>query len=285
MALSFSDRGVWVVVALVVFSLGAGVRRGASQEAPGRILRLNLRTRVEPFRGSGVWREVSFEQEFPARETALVICDMWDRHWCSGASQRVEILARKMAPVIDRTRAQGVLIIHAPSETMNFYKDQAPRRRIMAAAKTDPPPSLILPEPPLPIDDSDGGCDTPQDKFYKAWTRENAAIRVADEDVISDDGGEIYSLLRQRGVKNLLVMGVHTNMCVLNRSFAIKQMTKWGIHCALVRDLTDTMYNPQDRPYVPHDQGTGLVVEYIEKYWCPSVLSADLVRALADSVK
>jgi len=66
-------------------------------------------------------------------------------------------------------------------------------------------------------------------------------------------------------------------MCVLNRSFAIKQMVKWGVKIALVRDLTDTMYNPAMPPYVSHDEGTRLVVAYIEKFWCPSVLSADLL--------
>jgi len=67
---------------------------------------------------------------------------------------------------------------------------------------------------------------------------------------------------------------------VLNRPFAIQQMTKRGIRCILVRDLTNCLYNPKDRPYVAHDQGTELVVEYIEKYWCPSLLGSDLERAL-----
>ncbi len=134
----------------------------------------------------------------------------------------------------------------------------------------------------MPIDDSDGGCDTP-DKFYKAWTRENATLHIAPEDAISDNGAEIYSLLRARGIENLLVMGVHTNMCILNRTFAVKQMTKWGVRCVLVRDLTDSMYNPKDRPFVAHDRGTALVIEHIEKYWAPTVLSADLIAALPPS--
>ena len=75
-------------------------------------------------------------------------------------------------------------------------------------------------------------------------------------------------------------MGVHTNMCVLNRTFAIKQMTKLGMHCVLVRDMTDAMYDPKQKPYVSHEQGTQLVIEHIEKYWCPSVLSADITAAL-----
>ena len=58
-------------------------------------------------------------------------------------------------------------------------------------------------------------------------------------------------------------------------------MMKWGIRCVLVRDLTDSMYDPATRPYVAHEQGTELVVRHIEKYWCPSVLSPDLTRALS----
>ena len=73
-------------------------------------------------------------------------------------------------------------------------------------------------------------------------------------------------------------MGVHTNMCVLGRSFAIRQMTRWGVNCILVRDLTDTMYNPRMKPYVPHEKGTELVISHIERYWCPSILSRDLLR-------
>jgi hypothetical protein len=49
----------------------------------------------------------------------------------------------------------------------------------------------------------------------------------------------------------------------------------------LVRDLTDAMYNPACRPFVPHEAGTELVIEHIEKYWCPSVLSADLLAGIS----
>jgi nicotinamidase-related amidase len=246
----------------------------------GADLRLPLRSRVEAFKGSGVWQEVRLDEAVPAAETAIVICDMWDRHWCSGASRRVAELAVRMAPVVDEARARGIRIIHAPSETMEFYKDWPQRQGILRMAKIEPPAPLGLSDPPLPIDDSGGGCDT-NDSFYKAWTREIATLPMGAADVISDDGPQIYAFLRERGIRNLLVMGVHVNMCVLNRSFAIKKMTNWGIRCVLVRDLTDSMYNPKDRPLVSHDQGTELVVEHIEKYWCPTMTSADLMKALA----
>jgi len=245
---------------------------------------IDLRSRVEVFKGSGDWREVSLRQSLPAEKTAVLICDMWDKHWCGGATQRVNALAAKMAPFLESARRQGIRIIHAPSETMAFYADAPQRKAILALPKIEPPAPLVLPDPPLPIDDKHGGCDTP-DQFYKAWTREHPGLRIDPADVISDSGPEIYSFLRDRGIHTLLVMGVHTNMCVLNRTFAIKKMTALGIHCILVRDLTDAMYNPQDAPYVSHDAGTQLVIEYIEKYWCPTALSTDLLRAFAHREK
>ena len=72
---------------------------------------------------------------------------------------------------------------------------------------------------------------------------------------------------------------MHTNMCILNRTFSIKQMVRWGVDIALVRDLTDAMYNPARPPYVSHEEGTRLVVEYIEKFWCPTVTSDEVLAA------
>jgi nicotinamidase-related amidase len=115
--------------------------------------------------------------------------------------------------------------------------------------------------------------------MYKAWTRQHAGIRIDAADVISDNGAEVYSFLRERGIGTLLVMGVHTNMCILNRTFAIKRMTSLGIRCILVRDLTDAMYNPADAPHVSHVAGTNLVIEHIEKYWAPTTTSGELLRA------
>jgi nicotinamidase-related amidase len=247
---------------------------------PAADLQLPVRSRIEAFKGSGQWEEVHLKETLPTSQMAIVICDMWDKHWCSGASGRVAVLAHRMVPLLDVARSHQIQIIHAPSETMAFYQGWPQRQSIQRIAKVEPPMGLGLSSPPLPIDDVNGGCDTVADQFYKAWSRENAILPIAPQDVISDDGSQIYSLLRQRGIRNLLVMGVHANMCILNRSFAIKQMTNWGVRCILVRDLTDSMYNPQDRPRVSHEQGTELIVQHIEKYWCPSALSADLTSAL-----
>jgi nicotinamidase-related amidase len=241
---------------------------------------LALRSRVELFRGSEQWSEVRVDYPFDPAKTALIVCDMWDKHWCSGANARVAVLVKKLEPVLETARSKGIIIVHAPSETMSFYANMPQRQRMLALPAFAPPKELNLAAPPLPIDDSDGGCDTPGEKEHRAWTCENPGLKIADQDYISDSGREIYNLLRSRGIETVFYTGVHANMCILNRTFAIKQMTKWGVHCILLRDLTDAMYGPQDAPHVSHRQGTELVVEYIEKYWSPTALSGDFTRAL-----
>ena len=223
---------------------------------------------------------VEFNETFEPKRSALILCDMWDRHWCRGANPRVEQIVRRAVPLLEKARAKGVLIIHAPSDTMDFYADAPQRRAMLALPRQQPPPPLDRTAPPLPIDDSDGGCDTPGDKSYKAWSRQHPGLMVGPDDLISDKGEEVVSALRLRGIAHLFVMGVHTNMCILNRTFAIKQMTRWGVRCVLIRDLTDAMYDPQDRPQVSHERGTELVVEYIERHWCPSTTSQVLLGAL-----
>jgi nicotinamidase-related amidase len=244
---------------------------------------INLRSRVQPFKGSPDWQEVRFERPIDFQHTALVLCDMWDHHWCKGAESRVGPLAVKIEPVIEQLRAHGVLIIHAPSETMQFYTEHPARLAMLKIPQVTLPHELDLSAPPLPIDDSDGGCDTGEVAHMpesRVWTRENATIHIAPGDLVSDKGQEVYSALCQRGIHDLLLAGVHTNMCVLNRGFAIKQMSKWGVRCILIRDLTDAMYNSKRPPNVSHAQGTELVIEHIEKYWAPTTTSRDLLSAL-----
>jgi hypothetical protein len=84
--------------------------------------------------------------------------------------------------------------------------------------------------------------------------------------------------MRHENVSHLIMMGVHTNCCILHRTFGIKQMVRWGVPVFLVRDLTDAMYNPADAPYVSHDEGTQLTLGYIEKFWCPTLVSGHLLQ-------
>src|SRR5437588_12733285 len=135
---------------LFVFSLALLLpARGAVAGDKDAVLLLNLRTRVEAFKESGDWTEITLRKQIPARETAIIICDMWDKHWCPSASKRCDALAQKMAAVITAAQAKGIPVIHAPSECMEFYKDTPQRRKILQVPRVPPPTPLVLSDPPL----------------------------------------------------------------------------------------------------------------------------------------
>jgi nicotinamidase-related amidase len=249
-----------------------------------------LQVRYQENNGADQWKTVEETVHWQPAETAIIICDMWDRHWCDGATQRVAGMAPRMNETIRAARARGVTIIHAPSSVMDFYADQPGRIRMQQAPPATPPEPFKDwydpkpgTEPDLPIDDSDGGCDTcgngPCTNVNQSvWTRQIETLDIADEDGISDDGPEIHNYLRHKGIKNVIIMGVHTNMCVLGRPFGIRAQRTMGMNVLLARDLTDAMYNPGMAPYVSHDEGTHRVIDHIEKYWGPTVLSDDLIK-------
>ncbi len=115
------------------------------------------------------------------------------------------------------------------------------------------------------------------------WTRENAAIDIVGYDGVSESGQEIYNFCKQEGIDKIVLMGVHTNICILNRGFGARQMTRLGFEVVLARDLTDSMYDPRTRPFVSHARGTELVIEHIETMWCASILGDDLTRVVPGS--
>ena len=217
---------------------------------------------------------------------AVVICDMWDAHHCVSAARRVAEMAPRMNEVVEALREQGALIIHAPAGCVDFYAGTPARLRALQAPHADAPVPIDwndrdpAREPPLPARLGDPGpcsCDTPEPCGDAAppypWTRQIASIRVAPEDAVSDDGQEVFNLLEQRGIEDVVVMGVHTNLCVLGRPYGIRQLVYFGKRPVLCRDLTDAFH----RDPRGHAWGTEQTVVHIERHWCATVTSDQLV--------
>lgn len=261
---------------------------------------LQLRSRVETSPGSKRFHAIQKQESWPAEKTAVIVCDMWDLHHCLNATRRGAEMAPRMNEFLARARAQGAIIIHAPSSCMEAYKDHPARARAVETPRAGELPAQIgewcykIPaeeQGEYPIDQTDGGeDDDPQEHQQWAeklaamgrdprapWKSQTDLLTIADEDYISDNGEEVWSILAHRGRDNVLLVGVHTNMCVLGRPFGLRQLAKNGKHVALVRDMTDTMYNPARAPYVSHFTGTDLIVEHIEKWVCPTVTSDQIL--------
>ena len=281
---------------LVVFGL-----TGISDAAEIQSLNLRLRSRTETAADSGRFHTITRSESWQASQTAIIVCDMWDYHHCLNAVRRGTEMAPRMNEVLKAARERGAVIIHAPSGCTGNYADHPARKRAQAVARVDNLPLEIakwcyrIPEEErgkYPIDQTDGGeDDDPAEHAEWAqklaslgrnpkapWKAQMDALEIDDQrDFISDDGEEIWSILERKDCKNVILLGVHTNMCVLGRPFGLRQMAKNGKNVVLMRDMTDTMYNPEMSPFVSHFTGTDLIVEHIEKWVCPTITSDQLL--------
>lgn len=276
-----------ILCLMPVVLVSAADRISRAQSLADEPLTLQARTRVEVSADADRWHSVVKPLTWTPSQTCIVVCDMWDDHWCKQSAARVSEMAPKMNEVIKQARARGVFIIHCPSDTMDFYKDFPQRKLAQAAPIVETKIPLerwchldkTREGDTLPIDDSDGGCDCDSPvKNYRAWSRQHPALEIAEQDAITDSG-EAFYLMKQRGIQNVIVMGVHTNICVLGRPFSIRQMVRQGQNVVLMRDMTDTMYNPALAPFVSHFTGNDLIAQHIEQYWCPTITSTDITSA------
>lgn len=296
-----SGRGNALAPVLVAITLGLPLKSdvlGAAETGP---MELTLRSRTELPGVEGVYRTVERVRTWAPEETAVIVCDMWDLHHGLNATRRGAELAPRMDEVLREARHRGATIIHAPSSCMAAYEGHPARNRAIQIPRSESlPPGISewcdrIPAEEggeYPIDQSDGGeDDDPAEHAAWAeklasmgrdprapWSSQTSRIQIDSEhDFISDSGEEIWSILEDRAIDNVILLGVHTNMCVLGRPFGLRQMAKNGKNVVLMRDMTDTMYNPARPPYVSHYTGTDRIIEHIEKFVCPTITSNQLI--------
>jgi nicotinamidase-related amidase len=195
-------------------------------------------------------------------------------------------MAPRMNSVIVTMREAGSLIIHAPGGCMDFYAGTPGRARATQAPATHAIAPIVWngwnqdKDARLPMTLTDPGpcsCESAEQcgngEPPYPWTRQTPLIDITPDDAVSDDGQEILNLLEHRQIADVIVMGAHTNICVLGRPYGIRQLVYFGKSTVLCRDLTDSFH----RDPRGHFWGTEQIVGHIERRWCPTVTSDQLV--------
>ncbi len=283
------------VIAMALVSLGSV---SADDATP---LSMRLRSQSVRAEAGGRFAIQEHEESWKPSETAIIVCDVWDYHHCLNAVRRLEEFGPRLDATLAKARQRGVTIIHSPSDCMPAYEGHPARVRAQKAPTAANGPTDVdlwcskIPAEEkgnYPIDQSDGGeDDVPAEHAAWAeklrslgrnpnmpWKRQSDLIKIdAERDYLSDRGDEVWNVLESRGIRNVILTGVHTNMCVLGRPFGLRQMVRGGKNVVLMRDMTDCMYNPARWPYVNHYAGNDLIISHVERYVCPTVTSDQIL--------
>lgn len=208
----------------------------------------------------------------------VVIVDMWNYHWCMTAEQRVGAMVPRINRSLEGARKLGMKVIWAPTDVADLYVGTPQRERAMAVAEQPLPKVRAIPW----CGTLSGGCMCgpgfvcPQDY---GWDGMHPGLLIAPEDyIVGRDAAAMYSLCTKLGLTHLIYMGVHTNVCVLGKGPAIKNMYDAGLQCIIARDCTDalTEYEPESG-FTP-DTGTARAVADLERSDVPSINMGDEMR-------
>jgi nicotinamidase-related amidase len=219
----------------------------------------------------------------PVSQTALVLVDVWQRHYIKDTEARGEaVIAHHLLPLMAACRKAGLKIIHAPSPPVakqhpNWVKLVSDAE--MRAKHDDWPPSQFR--------DKSG----PYQSYGRPTEPREAekqnlpplyfhpkAHPVGKEPVVAT-GEELHRYCKQQGILFLLYAGFNTNACILSRDYGTVQMSNRGYEVILVRDCTTGMESKDTQPTLSQTKGAILLLEMFGQY---SVTSDEVITGLKE---
>lgn len=258
-----------LLIALVLmYALPGGIRDlRAAQSLPAEL------RRRDPVSGEVRTMRV----ELDPRQVGIVVVDMWNWHWCKTATARVAALVPRMDRVIEEARKLGMTVFWCPSDVADNYVGTPAYERAFACVRVPLPELRPLECPPAP---DGGGCTCGVERCVGnyGWDGMHSGLRVEDGDFMPNDVEALYSLARERGLRRLIYMGVHTQVCLLGKSIGLRNMTRAGFECVLARDLTDAHARYDPAAGVTPDGFTSEVVAHFERHLAATLDFGETLR-------
>ena len=221
--------------------------------------------------------------EIPLPQVALVLVDVWDRHYLKDTEARAEaIIQQKLLPLLRACRKAGLQIIHAPAP------DQAKKHpawvRLVSEEELAGGQTEDWPPPEFRSKSGDykryAQPEEPREKErekLRASLKMHPDVQPEGKEVVIATGEELHRYCRQQKILFLLYAGFNTNACVLLRDYGTLEMSKRGYEIIIVRDCTTGMESFETHDELWQTRGAILFLEMFGKY---SVSSQDLIAGL-----
>jgi hypothetical protein len=149
--------------------------------------------------------------------------------------------------VLDAARRAGILIVWNPTDVVTMYSGTLPYEKALAVHPRKTPERRE--DLTVRFTAKMGPCMCGPGLACRLNYGHDAMhpdFVIGEDDLMASSTDHIYTILSDRGITDIIYMGVATNICVVGKPGAISYMWKAGFNCMLARDLNDafTQYDP-----------------------------------------
>lgn len=219
--------------------------------------------------------------DIPIDQAALVLVDVWDRHYLKDTEARAEAIIReKIVPLVKSCHKAGLQVIHAPSP--GIAKQHPAWVNLISSenSKSDD-------WPPAEFRSKTGVYTTYARPFepreeerakHVAGLKMHSDVQPEGSDVVIATGEELHQYCKQKGILFLFYLGFNTNACILLRDYGTIRMSERGYEVIIIRDCGTGMESFETHNELWQTRGAILFLEMFGKY---SISSEELMSALA----
>lgn len=218
----------------------------------------------------------------PVSQTALVLLDVWQRHYIKETEERAEkIINEKYLPLLAKCRDQGMEVIHAPSPPVAMKHPNWVK--LVSKAEMNPPDDSW---PPTDFRTLSGSFKAyrrpvePREAERQALPEFTFHPKVTPQgyEAVVATGEELHRYCKQKGILFLLYAGFNTNACIISRDYGATQLTNRGYSVSLIRDCTTGMESKETQPELKQTNAAILLLEMFGQY---SITSDEILEGFS----
>ena len=219
----------------------------------------------------------------PIDQTALVLVDVWDRHYLADCEARInEITEKHLAPLLACAREVGLYVIHAPgpdvAKRQSGWVQLAETNPLREVDPEWPPRDFVRKEADFasyvrPFEPRESELDE-----LRIDRPIHPLAQPVDGEAVVAHGEELHRLCKREGILFLFYVGFNTNACILLRDYGTLAMRNRGYEVVLVRDCTTGMESYETQAKLRQTNGTVLFLEMFRAY---TVTTDELIEGVS----
>lgn len=214
-----------------------------------------------PHPGEGYTGWIQKQIPVDPAHTAIVVMHAWDvgtpeqfpaqYRVCEYIPRSTKILEDRFPAFLEKVRSSGIKLIHVGSQSETSLETLPGYIRTKEKWGVDPDPIPRVSSDPvwqqlqnLRIDHGIYGKHNLEGVNASREYRDFAIMPKDDEDVVATTH-QLFQLCKEQGINHLIYTGFCINACLTMSPCGMYDMTRRGVLCSIIRDLTTAVENKE----------------------------------------